>query len=78
MSRRARTLAWCLAILLSAGTSAVAKAKKPHYVPTWCHRHDCRSATAPRPDPELGIHGYVGGGGFGGFVGTQGQAGYNW
>jgi hypothetical protein len=78
MGRSVRTLVWCLAILLGASASAAAKAKKPHHVPSWCHSQDCRSATAPRPDPELGIHGYFGGGGFGGFVGRQGQAGYNW
>jgi hypothetical protein len=79
MDRGARMLlVVCLVLLLSAGTSAVAKVRKPHHVPAGCHSRDCRSAGATRPDPELGVHGYAGGGGFGGFVGRQGQAGYNW
>jgi hypothetical protein len=77
MDRAARTLlAACLALILGASASAAAKEKKPRHV--WCHARDCRSATAPRPDPELGIHGYFGGGWHSGSVGRQGQAGYNW
>jgi hypothetical protein len=42
------------------------------------HKHKPLKRAEPRPDPELGIHGFFGGGAVGGFVGSQGQAGYNW
>ena len=42
------------------------------------HKHKPPKRAEPRPDPELGIHGFFGAGAAGGFVGSQGQAGYNW
>jgi hypothetical protein len=42
------------------------------------HKHKPPKRAEPRPDPELGIHGFFGAGPVGGFVGSQGQAGYNW
>lgn len=42
------------------------------------HKHKPLKRAEPRPDPELGIHGFFGAGAVGGFVGSQGQAGYNW
>jgi hypothetical protein len=79
MNRHMRTLLMaCLALFLSAGACAAAKAKKPHQSPAACHGQDCRSAAAPPSDPELGIHGHIGAGASTGFVGSQGQAGFNW
>ena len=68
----------CLALFLSAGACAAAKAKKPHQIPAQCHGQECRGAAAPRSDPELGLHAHIGIGGYTGFVGSQGQAGFNW
>ncbi len=46
------------------------------------HKHKPQKRAEPRPDPELGIHGFFGLGGYSGpgglGVGQQGQAGYNW
>jgi hypothetical protein len=79
MDRVARMLpAGCLVVLLSAGPSAAAKVHKPHHARDGCQAHDCRGANVRRHDPDLGVRGRAGGGEFGGFVGSQGQAGYNW
>ena len=79
MHRHMRTsLLACLVLFLSAGACAAAKVKKPHHIPAGCQGQDCRCAAVPRSDPELGIHGHIGAGAPTGFVGSQGQAGYNW
>jgi hypothetical protein len=51
------------------GTSRTAASHQKHKPP---------KRAEPRPDPELGIHGFFGAGPVGGFVGSQGQAGYGW
>jgi hypothetical protein len=72
-------LAVCLALFFSAGTSAAAEVKSDS-ANRICHTGDKapKCHTAPQRDPELGIHGFIGAGPVGGFVGRQGQAGYNW
>jgi len=82
MDRSVRTtLTVCLALAFSAAMCAAAEVKSDGVNRT-CHTGDkapkCRTAPAPRRDPELGIHGFIGAGPVGGFVGSQGQAGYNW
>lgn len=82
MDRSARTiLTVCLALFSGAGMSAAAEVKSDSANRT-CHTGakapKCRTAPTPQRDPELGVHGFFGAGPVGGFVGRQGQAGYNW
>ena len=82
MDRSVRTiLTVCLALVLGAAVSVAAEVKSDSVNRT-CHTGNkapkCRAAPTPHRDPELGIHGFIGAGPVGGFVGRQGQAGYNW
>ncbi len=82
MDRSGRTmLAVCLALFFSVGPSAAAEVKSDSASRTCRTGNEapkCRTTHAPQPDPELGIHGFIGAGPVGGLVGRQGQAGYNW
>ncbi len=79
------TFVFCGLMLAAFCTSASAASKNPDYAPRSSHyKHKLQKRAEQRPDPELGIHGFIGAGGYAGpgglgmGVGRSGQAGFNW
>jgi hypothetical protein len=74
----AATSIFCGLMWVASCNSASAASKNPDHVSWSSHyKHKLqKQRVEPRSDPDLRIHGFIGGGVVSGYVGSQGQAGW--